>query len=79
MPFGLCNAPAAFQALINEVIFDLLETLVVVYSDVILVFSHNMETHHIHIQQVLYRLWYKNLYCKKEKSNIYCKEVEFLG
>ena len=33
MPFGLCNAPASFQAIINEVLGELLDEGVIVYID----------------------------------------------
>ena len=33
MPFGLTNAPAVFQALINDVLRDMLHRFVVVYLD----------------------------------------------
>lgn len=38
MIFGLCNAPAAFQALIKEVLFNLFDSLAVVYLDDTLIF-----------------------------------------
>lgn len=79
MPFGFWNAPAAFQALIKEDLFNLLDKLVVVYLYDILIFSPNVETRHTHITQVLSRLCNNNLYCKMEKCDFYCKEVDFLG
>lgn len=39
MPFGLPNAPAVFQALINDVLRDFLQRFVFVYLDDILIFS----------------------------------------
>ena len=39
MPFGLTNTTAVFQALVNNVLRDFLNTFVVVYLDDILVFS----------------------------------------
>lgn len=38
MPFGLTNAPAVFQALINDVLRDMLNRFVFVYLDDILIF-----------------------------------------
>lgn len=41
-PFGLTNAPAVFQALINDVPRDFLNHFVFVYLCDILIFSQNM-------------------------------------
>lgn len=38
MPFGLTNAPAVFQALINDVLRDMLNRFIFVYLDGILIF-----------------------------------------
>lgn len=56
MPFGLTNAPAVFQALINDVLRDLLNQFVFVYLDDILIFSKSLEEHEGHVSRVLQRL-----------------------
>ena len=56
MPFGLCNAPATFQAFMNEIFCDLLDTCVVIYLDNILVYSKTPEEHEEHLRLVLERL-----------------------
>jgi hypothetical protein len=38
LPFGLANAPAVFQALVNDVLRDMLNIFVFVYLDDILIF-----------------------------------------
>lgn len=43
MPFGLTNAPAVFQALINDVLRDMLNKFVFVYLDDILIFSSSLK------------------------------------
>jgi hypothetical protein len=45
MPFGLCNAPGTFQAMINKVLNDLLNEGVIVYIDDILIYSEDEESH----------------------------------
>jgi hypothetical protein len=56
MSFGLCNAPAAFQYLMNDILQDLLDVSVVVYIDDILIFSKTRETHIVDVIEVLQRL-----------------------
>lgn len=50
MPFGLCNAPATFQALMNVVLLPYLNVFVVAYLDNILVYSRNNEDHLQHLR-----------------------------
>ncbi|KAM9842568.1 cochlin [Aulostomus maculatus] len=45
MPFGLTNAPAVFQALVNDVLGDMLNHSIFVYLDDTLIFSKSMEEH----------------------------------
>ena len=45
MPFGLCNAPASFQRMMNQAFFELLDKCVLIYLDDILIFSKDVTTH----------------------------------
>lgn len=53
MLFGIINAPAVFQALVNDVLRDLLNQFVFVYLCDILIFLRDLETHQKHVSQVL--------------------------
>ncbi|CAL2266312.1 unnamed protein product [Prunus armeniaca] len=53
MPFGLCNAPATFMRLMNEVLRPFIDDFVIVYLDDILIFSVTWKDHLHHIAQVL--------------------------
>ena len=48
LPFGLCNAPAAFQRLVNDVFRRHINRFVLVYLDDVLVYSRNPEEHLAH-------------------------------
>ncbi|KAK3543201.1 hypothetical protein QTP70_012297 [Hemibagrus guttatus] len=79
MPFDLTNAPAVFQALINEVFRDLLGRGVIDYIDNILVYSTFMEEHVLQVREVLARLQQHHLYVKLEKCEFHRSMVTFLG
>lgn len=79
MPFGLTNAPAVFQALVNDVLRDMLNRFVFVYLDDILIFSNTREEHVHHVQSVLQRLQENSLYVKAEKCEFHVSTVSFLG
>ncbi|KAI3364204.1 hypothetical protein L3Q82_010812 [Scortum barcoo] len=79
MPFGLTNAPAVFQALVNDVLRDMLNKFVLVYLDDILIFSRNKEEHVHHVQAVLQRLLENSLFVKAEKCEFHASSVSFLG
>uniref|UniRef100_A0A674PJ94 Uncharacterized protein n=1 Tax=Takifugu rubripes TaxID=31033 RepID=A0A674PJ94_TAKRU len=79
MPFGLTNAPAVFQALINDILRDMLNKTVFVYLDDILIFSCSKEEHVHHVQAVLQRLLENSLFVKAEKCEFHATSVSFLG
>ena len=79
MPFGLTNAPAVFQALVNDILRDMLNKFVFVYLDDILVFSKSLSEHTHHVQLVLRRLLENSLFVKAEKCEFHAKSVSFLG
>src|ERR1700730_13729131 len=79
MGFGLCNALAMFQRMMNELLWDLLDQGVVVYLDDILIFTKTREEHIRLVKEVLRRLEANNLFCKPEKCFFLKKEVEYLG
>lgn len=50
MPFGLTNAPAVFQALINDILLDMINRFVFVYLDNILIFSQAPSEHEQYVR-----------------------------
>lgn len=79
MPFGLTNAPTVFQALVNDVLQDMLNQFVFVYLDDIVIFSPDEEMHVQHVCQVLEHLLDNQLFVKAEKCEFHARTVSFLG
>jgi HD-GYP domain-containing protein (c-di-GMP phosphodiesterase class II) len=79
MPFGFINAPAIWQAFINNVLREYLDVFVIVYLDDILIFSKTEEEYKEHIKKILRKLIDENLRIKTEKTEFHAKEVDFLG
>ena len=72
MPFGLSNAPSAFQRFMNELFSDLLDVCVVIYLDDILIYSDNISEHKKHIKEILRRLRANDLYASSSKCVFHC-------
>ena len=79
MPFGLCNAPATFQRLMETVLAGLTRKICMVYIDDILVFNRTLEDHLSHLKQVMDRLDRAGLCLKPKKCKFIQERVEYLG
>ena len=83
MPFGLCNAPAVFQRLMQRVIMGLNPEegpdFVAVYLDGVLIFSETLEDHLRHVRIVIEQVMATGLKLKPVKCHFVRQEVEYLG
>ena len=78
MPFGLKNAPAIFQRLMDYLLKDLY-LYARVYFDDILVFSKTTSDHIKHLEAVYKKLKQFNLKLKRTKCHFLQDEVKFCG
>lgn len=79
MPFGLCNAPATFQRLMDTVLLGIKGESALVYLDDIIVYSSTLDQHAERLRNVLERLNCANLYVQLPKCTFAVREVEYLG
>ena len=80
MFFGLTNSLANFQAMMNELLRDLINTgKIAVFIDDMIVETETEEGHNELVMEVIKRLEENDLYVKLEKCKWKVREVEFLG
>jgi len=80
MFFGLMNSPATFQAMMNELLRDLINIgKVAVFIDDVIVGTETEVGHDELVAKVIKRLEENDLYMKPEKCKWKVKKVDFLG
>jgi hypothetical protein len=79
MPFGLCNAPATFQRMMNDILQDFLHKFVNVYLDVVCIYNRTLEEHMEHLRLVLHRFKEQVLKLRLKKCFFGLQEMEYLG
>ena len=79
MPFGLCNVPSTFQAIMNSIFRPYLRKFVLVFFDDILIYSPNWTMHLEHVQQVFEILRQHQFFIKASKCAFGQQELEYLG
>ena len=78
MPFGLCNAPVTFQALMNNILRLFLRRIVLVFFDDILIFSDSWASHLRHVRTVLDILRQHRLFIKPSKCEFGATSIAYL-
>ena len=79
MPFGLCNAPAAFQRWINETLMEYIYMCCIVYLDDVLIFSNTLQQHQQDVRNIVEAIRKSRMKVKSSKSEFHKKETEYLG
>lgn len=79
MPFGLCNALATFQCLMNAIFAKYTRKFVIVFLDDILVFSTDLQEHEEHLRLVLSTLREHELFAKASKCSFAQQSIDYLG
>jgi hypothetical protein len=79
MPFGLCNAPATFQRMMNDILRDFLHKFFIVYLDDVCIYTRTLEEHLEHLCLVLQRFKEEGLKLRLKKCFFGLQEMEYLG
>ena len=80
MFFGLCNSPATFQAMMDDIFGDMIsQCIIIVYMDDIFIFAPDEVTLTENTKKVLARLQANDLFLKPAKCEFNKTKVEYLG
>lgn len=79
MPFGLCNAGATFERLMETVLAGLNWEICLIYLDDIIVISKTFEEMVENLSKVFGRLAGAGLKLKAKKCSLFSRSVEYLG
>ncbi|KAK7916332.1 hypothetical protein WMY93_012093 [Mugilogobius chulae] len=79
MPFGLCNAPATFQRLMQRCLGSMVNDSLLIYLDDIVVFSADFDSHIEHLEEVFRRLSEHGLKLQPKKCSLFQRQVTYLG
>ena len=79
MAFGLCNAPATFQRLMDTVIHPAYRRFIETYIDDVITFSATEDDHLQHLELLMQSLSEHKLVVKLSKCNFFQVAVKFLG
>lgn len=79
MPFGLCNAPATFERLMDKVMAGLQWEILLIYLDDVIVFGKTVEEEIRRLRVVFERLRKAGLKLKPSKCSLFQRSVKYLG
>ena len=79
LPFGLNNAPATYQRLMEQCLGDLNMKICAIYLDDLIIFSNSLEQHLERLDKVLNRLKECNLKLNAKKCKFLQTKVKYVG
>ena len=79
MPFGLVNAPATFQRIMDMALEEEKWKFVVIYLDDVIIYSKSEKEHAEHVRIVQEKLSKIGMIFNKEKCKFFQKEIRVLG
>ena len=78
MPFGLCNAPATFQRIMQHCLGAQVYDYLLIYLDDVIVYSLTFHAHLKHLEQVFTRLQEHGLKLQPRKCRLFQRSVTYL-
>ena len=79
MPFGVTNALATFQLMMNSLFKEELDAFVLVYLDDILILLQPLENHIHYIRVALQKLRDAKFFVRLHKCSFFQEKVDYLG
>ena len=79
MPYGLCNAPATFQHLMQNCLGKLNLMYTLIYLNDMIVYSKTEEEHLVRLRTILEQFMEHGLKLKPSKCNFFHTEISYLG
>lgn len=79
MPFGLCNAPATFQRLMQRCLGGQVHDFLLIYLDDVILYSPDFDSHLTHLEKVFTKLKEHGLKLQPTKCRLFQRSVQYLG
>lgn len=78
MPFGLSNAPAMFQAIVNQIFEPMLWRFVIIFFNDLLIYNQSREDHLLHLEEVFSTLRQHTFFIRESKCMFGLSRLAYL-